>query len=346
MSVVARPAVVAAILCAAAASSCKAKAPAPAGAAAAAPETVVAEVGGERITIAELDHQLVDRMAQDRVFEMRQKVLDDMVAERLLAQEARRRGVTPEELSRTEIEAKVKPVAEADVADLFSRSGLAARGARLDEYRGRIQKSLQDQRRQERRAAFTDELKARAAVKVTLKEPRAQITIPADAPMLGPAGAPVTMVEFLDYQCPYCHRVQGIVDYILQRYPGKVRFVHRDFPLDSIHPDAMNAARAARCAGEQGRFWEYHRRLLNEPGSQDTANLRLKATAEGLNEAAFTACMASRKHDDAIEEAAAQGRSLNVTGTPTFFINGRRMVGVRSPEEFAKMIDEELKPIG
>jgi protein-disulfide isomerase len=309
-------------------------------------DTVVAEVGGERITIADVDHRLVERMAQDRVFEMRQRVLDDLVSERLLAQEARRRGVTPDELARAEVDAKVAPVAEKDVADAFNRSGLAGRGAKLDEYRGRIQQSLLEQRKTERRAAFTDELKGKAAVKVSLKEPRAQITIPADAPMLGPAAAPVTMVEFLDYQCPYCHRVQGIVDFVLQRYPGKVRFVHRDFPLDSIHPDAMNAARAARCAGEQGKFWEYHRRLLTEPGAQDAANLRLKATAEGLNEARFSTCMASGKHDGAIEQAAAQGRALNVTGTPTFFINGRRMVGVRSPEEFAKVIEEELKPVG
>ena len=346
MNVAARGSLFAAVLCAAAGAACKSSRASVPPAPAASPDAVVAEVGGERITIAELDHQLVERMAQDRVFEMRQKVLDDMVADRLMAQEAKKRGVTPEELARTEIDAKVKPVVESDIADVFSRSGLSARGAKLPDYHARIQQSLLDQRKSERRAAFTDELRGKSGVKVTLNEPRAQITIPADAPMLGPPNAPVTMVEFLDYQCPYCHRVQGIVDFVLQRYPGKVRFVHRDFPLDSIHPDAMKAARAARCAGDQGKFWEYHRRLLNEPGGQDDTNLRLKAAAEGLDEKRFAACLASTAHDAAIAQAEAQGRELNVTGTPTFFINGRRMVGVRSPEEFAKVIEEELKRVG
>ena len=181
-------------------------------------------------------------------------------------------------------------------------------------------------------------------MKVTLEEPRTQITIPADAPILGSVGAPVTLVEFLDYQCPYCHRVQGIVDHIIGQYPGKVRFVHRDFPLDSVHPQAMDAARAARCAGDQGKFWEYHRKLLAEPG-HEKADLRNRALALGLDERRFAACLASTQHDAAIEQSSAQGRELGVSGTPTFFINGRRLVGVRSPEDFAKVIEEELKRV-
>jgi protein-disulfide isomerase len=312
---------------------------------AAPPGTVVAEVEGERITLAELDHQLVEKMPQDRVFEMRRQVLDEMVAERLIAREAKKRGLTPDQLTKAEVEGKAKPVGEADVKDLWARSNLAARGASMEQYRPQMERSLREQRKSERKAAFAEELKAKAAVKVTLEEPRARLTIPADAPMLGPANAPVTMVEFLDYQCPYCHRVQGVVDQVLQRYPGKVRFVHRDFPLDSLHPEARQAARAARCAGDQGKFWQYHRRLLAEPGHDD-ANLKLKAVAEGLDEKRFGACLASTEHDKSIEHALEQGQELGVTGTPTFFINGRRLVGVRPPEDFARIIDEELARAG
>src|SRR5688572_21127078 len=155
--------------------------------------------------------------------------------------------------------------------------------------------------------------------------------------MLGPATAPITLVEFLDYECPYCHRVQGVVEQVLKQFPGKVRFVHRDFPLDDIHPQAMKAARAARCAGEQGKFWQYHKRLLVEPGHDDE-NLRNKAAAEGLNEGKFQTCLASNRYDAAIRQAADQGRELGVSGTPTFFVNGRRLVGIRSAEDFAKLI--------
>ncbi|HET8647992.1 MAG TPA: thioredoxin domain-containing protein, partial [Vicinamibacteria bacterium] len=269
------------------------------------------------------------------------QVLEDMVSERLVAREATRRGVSPQELARLEVEGKTRPVAASDVKELFDRSGLAAQGATLEQYRARIEQSLRDQRTAERKAAFAEELKKKAGVKITLEEPRARLALPADAPALGPADAPVTMVEFLDYQCPFCHRVQGVVDQVLQRYPGKVRFVHRDFPLDEMHPQAMSAARAARCAGDQGKFWQYHRRLLAEPGHDDPS-LRRKAAAEGLDAARFGTCLASNRHDSSIRQAFDQGRELGVTGTPTFFINGRRLVGVRSPEEFGRVIDEEL----
>jgi protein-disulfide isomerase len=310
-----------------------------------APDQVVAEVDGQPITIAELDHKLVERMPQDRVFEMRRQVLEELVAQRLREKEARARGMTAEQLTKTEIEGKATPHTEADVQELYLRSGLAARGATLEQYRQRIEQSLKAQRIAERRAAFGEELRAKSKVNVILQEPRAQITIPADAPMLGPNNAPVTLVEFLDYECPYCHQVQGVVEQVLRQFPGKVRFVHRDFPLDDLHPQAMNAARAARCAGEQGKFWEYHRRLLTEKGHDDQ-NLHLKATAEGLDEGKFQTCFASKRHDAAIQQAAAQGRELGVSGTPTFFINGRRMVGIRAMEDFAKVIQEELKRIG
>jgi protein-disulfide isomerase len=326
-----------------AAPGCQKKTPGPAPSPAAG--QVVAEVDGEPITLAELDHALVERMQQERVFEMRRQVLDELVAERLLAKEARARGVTAEELAKVEIEAKAKPVTEGDAQELFVRSGLAARGVTLEQYRSRIDQSLRAQRLGERRAAYAAELRGKSKVNVILQEPRAHITIPADAPILGPIAAPVTLVEFLDYQCPYCHRVQGVVEQVLKQFPGKVRFVHRDFPLDDIHPQAMAAARAARCAGDQGRFWQYHKRLLTEPGHDDQ-NLRMKATAEGLDEGKFSSCLASNRHDAAIQQAAAQGRELGVSGTPTFFINGRRLVGIRSPEDLAKVIEEELRRVG
>jgi protein-disulfide isomerase len=334
-------AMAAAIFAAAACKSKNAGGPSPSPAA----DQVVAEIDGQPITLAELDHKLVERMPQDRVFEMRRQVLDEMVAERLLDKEARARGVTAEQLAKTEIEGKATPVGEGDVQELFMRSGLATRGATLEEYRSRIEQSIKTQRVAERRAAFSQELRAKAKVNVILQEPRAQITIPADAPMLGPATAPITLVEFLDYECPYCHRVQGVVEQVLKQFPGKVRFVHRDFPLDDIHPQAMKAARAARCAGEQGKFWQYHKRLLVEPGHDDE-NLRNKAAAEGLNEGKFQTCLASNRYDAAIRQAADQGRELGVSGTPTFFVNGRRLVGIRSAEDFAKLIEEELKRIG
>jgi protein-disulfide isomerase len=318
--------------------SCRRKDPAPAAAA----DEVVAEMDGERITMTELDRRVLQRVEQSRLYEMRKQVLDEMLAERLLAQEAKLRGTTREALLKAEVEGKVAPVREEEVKASFERSGLARRGATLQMFHEQIERSLRERRTAERRVAFMDELRRKARVKVVMEEPRTTLALPPDAPALGPEKAPVTMVEFLDYQCPYCHQVQGMVDEVLAKYPGQVRFVHRDFPLEGIHPQAMKLARAARCAGEQGKFWEYHRRLLTEQGHED-ADLQRQASALGLDGARFSTCVASDRHDAQIQKAAAQGREAGVSGTPTFFINGRRLVGVRPAEEVKKVIDEELK---
>jgi protein-disulfide isomerase len=151
----------------------------------------------------------------------------------------------------------------------------------------------------------------------------------------------VTIVEFTDYQCPYCHRAQGVIDQVLSRYAGKVRFVHLDFPLDG-HPGAVPAARAARCAGEQGQFWEYHRSLMTAPGTLDETDLKGRASALKLNAGAFGSCLSSSRHDDAIHAALRQGEELGVTGTPAYFVNGRMLSGARPVEAFTELIDAEL----
>jgi protein-disulfide isomerase len=171
--------------------------------------------------------------------------------------------------------------------------------------------------------------------------PRTALNFPADAPSLGPATAPVTIVEYLDYQCPFCHKVQGAVDEVLSQYPGKVRFVHREYLLGK--PRSRAAARAARCAGEQGKFWDYHRSLLEAPGDMGDEDLQRRAAGLGLNAGNFSACVASDRFDAAIDKSTASASSLGIDSTPTFFVNGRRLVGVQSGEQFREVIDAELK---
>ena len=117
--------------------------------------------------------------------------------------------------------------------------------------------------------------------------------------------------------------------------------MHLDFPLEG-HPRAFPAARAARCAGEQGRFWEYHRSLMTENGSLDDVDLTARAKKAGLDAAKFGACIGSQHNDEAIRASFVQGESLGVTGTPAYFINGRLLSGARPVESFAEVIDSEL----
>jgi len=304
---------------------------------------VVAEVNGAPILAAELERKVAGRLARVRQeeYELRRQALDELIAERLVAAEAAKRKVTPEELARQEVDAKAVTLPPAQLETVYEQNKSRFAGQTREEALARIREVLGERAKAERRAAWEKELRDAARVAVRLEAPRATVAIPAGAPSTGPAGAPVTIVEFTDYQCPYCHRAQGVIDQVLSRYAGKIRFVHLDFPLDG-HPGAVPAARAARCAGEQGKFWEYHRGLMTAPGSLDAADLARRAATLQLDGSSFEACLSSRRHDDAIQASFRQGEELGVSGTPAYFVNGRMLSGARPIESFEELIDEEL----
>jgi len=165
--------------------------------------------------------------------------------------------------------------------------------------------------------------------------------VPKDAPSVGPATAGVTIVEYTDYQCPYCARAQGTIDELLAQYGDKIRLVPRDFPLD-FHNRALYASRAVHCATEQKKFWDYHSDLLRHPSDLSDDDLAHRAKGLGLDEGAFKTCLASDKFDAAIHASQDAGVRANVRGTPSFFINGRFVNGALGKAQFASMIEDEL----
>ncbi len=172
-----------------------------------------------------------------------------------------------------------------------------------------------------------------------------------DAPVKGEADAPVTIVEFSDYQCPFCGRyVVETMPRIMDEYvaTGQVRYAFKDFPLDQIHPQARQAAMAARCAGEQGGYWEMHDRLFSEQeswsGRSDAAGVFADwAGAQGLDEAAFSECLESGRYAAGVEADLQEGVSVGVTGTPAFFVNGRFISGAQPFEVFQAAIEQALQ---
>jgi protein-disulfide isomerase len=304
---------------------------------------VVAEVNGSPILATELEPKVASRLARLRQeeYEIRRQTLEELIAERLLAAEASKRKVSTEELLRQEVDAKVAALPAEQVDLIYDQNKGRFAGQTRAEALARIRDVLAQRAKAERRAAFDKELRDAARVAVRLEVPRTTIAIPAGAPSTGPDNPRVTIVEFTDYQCPYCHRAQGVIDQVLSRYSGQVRFVHLDFPLDG-HPGAVPAARAARCAGEQGRFWEYHRSLMTSPGTLDDADLKGRATVLKLDLGGFGACLSSGRHEDAIQASLRQGEELGVTGTPAYFVNGRMLSGARPLESFTELIDSEL----
>lgn len=304
---------------------------------------VVAEAEGVKVTREELDRRVAERLTalRQQEYEIRRQALDEMLADRLVEKEAGTRGIESEAVLQ-EAEAKAPAPSEAEVAAFYEQNKQRLPpGMSREQALAEIQKRFRERNVAQARASYRRELLDRAGARVRLEPPRSKVVVPAAAPAQGPEQAPITIVQFSDYQCPYCQRSEGAVQDVLSRYSGKIRLVHRDFPLEG-HTRAFPTSRAAYCAGEQGRFWEYHRGIFLKPSDLSDEDLKRRAGELGLDAAAFGTCLASDRHDATIRGAFEQGVSLGVTGTPTFFINGRLLVGARPFEQFKGVIDEEL----
>lgn len=292
---------------------------------------------------AESEEQLKAQLAniqvqvKDQKFNLRKKAL----AEMLFDMEAQSRGITRDALLAQEITAK-SVVTTADTDSLWEEVKDRAKGATKEQVMTQLQQMAAQRKAESRASLYERELFKKHNVSfVGLQPARKVVPIPPDAPILGPVDAPITIVEFTDYQCPYCQQAQQYVDRVMATYKDKVRLVYQEFPLD-FHGQAKPAGVAARCAGEQGKFWEMHAGLLRSPGSFDAADLQRRAVGLGIDPAKFNACVASGKYDAVIQKAIDNGRSVGVTGTPTFFLNGRAFSGAQPFEVFERMIEEEL----
>jgi protein-disulfide isomerase len=163
-----------------------------------------------------------------------------------------------------------------------------------------------------------------------------------DSYAIGPADAPITIVEFSDYQCPFCRRWHAeVYEPLLAAYPGKIRLVYRHFPLTSIHPDAMSAAEAAMCAGEQDAYWPFHEKLFSSESLGSSTYIQY-AQDLGLDMNSFESCMNDRKYQQAVDEDLNFAVDLGIRSTPTFFINGLAIVGAQPLDVFKQVIDKEL----
>ncbi len=182
-----------------------------------------------------------------------------------------------------------------------------------------------------------------AAAAATSAPQYVRYKIPTDGfPSLGPANAPITLVEFADFQCPFCREwEQQTYQPLLAAYPGKIRFVYRDFPLTSIHPNAMPAAEAAQCANEQGQFWPFHDKLFSGDTLSD-AVYQQYAQELGLDMTKFNACLTAHKYASQIQADSDFAVNLGINSTPTFFINGLAVVGAQPIDAFKSVIDKEL----
>ena len=306
----------------------------------------LAEVDGQVITSEEVEKALGASLTrlQEQLYALKRQKLQALIDERLLAKEAARRGISVAALQDGEIVSKVGLVTEQEIERFYQANKGRLQGDEATA-REQIRAYLQNQKLQAQREAYLKILRAQAKVVVHLKPPpisRAAVSTEG-APFKGGATAPVTIVEFQDFHCPFCKRVQATIGELLARYGDKVKVVHRDFPIDSLHPLARKGHEAARCANEQGKFWAYHDLLYANAPKAGPEHLKAFAQEVGLNLPAFEQCVSSRKYRAAVQKDVDDGHGLGVTGTPPFFVNGRLLSGAQPFENFARMIDEELE---
>jgi protein-disulfide isomerase len=305
----------------------------------------LAEVDGQSILISDLQQYAGRELSAQRenLYKLEKQKLDEYIDAFLLTQEAKKRGVSVEALLDQKVNSKIMPVGDDEIA-AFYKLEKARIPVDLDKVREQIRGYLRNQKIEAQKVLFFKSLRSKAKVVTYLKPPpafRAELSV-AGEPFKGSEKAQVTIVKFEDFQCPFCKQVQPTFHELLSRYNGKVRLVHKDFPLESIHPQARQAAEAARCAYEQGKFWEYHDKLYANSPKASADDLKSYAKEVGLNVDSFDRCLATGKYRAIVQQDLNEGTQLGLTGTPTFFFNGREISGNQPLAAFEAIIDEEL----
>ena len=270
-------------------------------------------------------------------YEIKKKALDDLIEQKVLEAAAKKQGFTTEQLLVVQVDSKVPDPSDAEIEGYY----LGLKISRpLADVRTQLRDSLKQAKIQQARQDYLKTLRAGSNVVVLLSAPRVEVAYD-PARVRGNPKAPVMIVEFSDYQCPYCHQVEPTINQLLAKYGDKVSLAYRDFPLTQIHSQAEISAEASRCALEQGKFWEYHDQLFTASKLDKDALIEYARNLK-LDDKQFGSCLNSEKYKSAIEKDLQAGRQAGVSGTPGFFINGIETSGAQPQEAFTRIIDDEL----
>ncbi len=313
------------------------------------PNAPVAKIGSDVIAAKDLedfakgDLKKLDQQYQEQLYQLKRQALDGMILKRLLEAKAKAAGKSPEDFVKSEVLDKMPPPTDAEVQQVYDAAKAQGRDLPpMSQVKETIVRFIQQQKAQAALQAYYDKLKSDAKVEILLppyRAPRQQVE--AKGPSRGPASAPVTIVEFSDFECPYCSRAEETVSEVMRVYGDKIRLVYRDLPLP-MHANAPKAAEAAHCAGEQGKYWEMHAKLFANQRALDVASLKGYAKALGLDQAKFDKCLDSGAKAPLVEENRKAGTEAGINGTPAFFVNGILISGAQPFDAFKEVIDAEL----
>jgi len=304
------------------------------------PKQPVATVDGQPIYDEDLAQSVEGQLQplRNQEYEIKRKALDTLIEQKMLDAAAKKKGLTTEKLLDQEVNSRVPDPSDAELEGYYL--GLGRVTLPFPEVKAKLRDAYKQAKGQQARQDYLKTLRADSKVVVLLSAPRVEVAYD-PARLRGNPKAPVMIVEFSDYQCPYCHQVEPTVKELLTKYGDKVSLAYRDFPLTQIHSQAMISAEASRCALEQGKFWEYHDQLFTE-SKLEKDDLIGYARNLKLDDKQFESCLTSEKYKADIERDEQEGRKAGVNGTPGFFINGVALSGSQPRDAFTRVIDDEL----
>lgn len=290
-----------------------------------APGTVLASVNGQPIRIETINERMkayIYKMEM-RIYTAQKNILNRRINDLLIVAEANRKKIGPEEIVRTEISDKIKPPTDAEVTKFYEENKSRITGD-FATVRPQIVSYLEQEQQEKLETALAEKLRSGNKVQLLLKEPEppVQLISLGKGPSRGDLNAPVTIVEFTDFQCSACGGMYPIIEQTLKPYGNRIHFVIRNFPLTSIHANAFRAAQAAAAANAQGKFWEYIDYLFKNQAALDVDSLKKYATQVGLDRKRFDAEFESGRYDEQIRQDIQDGELYGVEATPTIFING------------------------
>jgi protein-disulfide isomerase len=299
---------------------------------------VVAEVGGQKITLGEFEQKEAGNLLQARYqyYLAERKVLEQLVDDELLKKEASRQNLTVEQLLDREGKSKVKDPTEDQIQVYYE--GLNSNEP-YETVRQKVLDHIREIRQNRALSAYMRGLHERESIHVTLAPPTAEVAL-GSAPLRGTRAAPVVMIEFADYQCPYCQKVHPELQKLQKEFGDRLVFAFKDFPLP-MHSHAEKAAEAARCAGEQGKYWEYHDALF-ETKKLDVSDLKQQARTLKLDEKRFDECLDSSAQGGSVNADLDEAHRLGLTGTPSIFINGHFLSGAVDFNTLKDVIEQQL----
>ncbi len=303
----------------------------------------IAVVAGEPIYRSDLPAAAQAQLLQlhQQEYKVESQALDALIQEKVVEEAAKKQGMTADQLYKKEVDSKIPTPSEAEAKGYY----LAVRSQTTLPFSAvepQVKRFIQNAEVQKARQKYADELRANANVSVFLQPPVVDIGKNDPARIEGDPNAPITIVEFGDFQCPFCGRVEPTLAALLKKYHGEVKLAFRDFPLSAIHPYAEVAAEAGRCAEAQGKFWPMHDAMYADQSKLGEADLIADAGRLGMNESSFSACLKSGRYKALIAQDEEDGTRAGVNGTPAFFINGRFLSGALPETQFEQVIDSEL----